>query len=134
MALVLNNKNITTNEFVRLIVCSVLEDLEINFDDYAKIYISDYDSLTPEEKTKIAEWKVKVFDKLNKIPNWNKEDFRINLIDDFTPIKLSIAAHGIGVSANVEFDKLRRNIFKSDTLIILLTKNNKGNIIYGRNE
>jgi hypothetical protein len=37
MALVLNNKNITTNEFVRLIVCSVLEDLEINFDDYAKI-------------------------------------------------------------------------------------------------
>ena len=65
MALVLNNKNITTNEFVRLIVCSVLEDLEINFDDYAKIYIQDYDSLTPEEKTKIAEWKVKVFDKLN---------------------------------------------------------------------
>ena len=74
------------------------------------------------------DYSFKVFDKLNKIPNWNKEDFRINLIDDFTPIKLSIAAHGIGVSANVEFDKLRRNIFKSDTLIILLTKNNKGNI------
>jgi hypothetical protein len=66
MALVLNNKNITTNEFVRLIVCSVLEDLEINFDDYARIYVNDYDTLTEEEKTKIAEWKVKVFDHLNK--------------------------------------------------------------------
>jgi hypothetical protein len=66
MALVLNNKNITTNEFVRLIVCSVLEDLEINFDDYAKIYIKDFDTLTEDEKTKIAQWKVKVFDKLNK--------------------------------------------------------------------
>jgi hypothetical protein len=43
MALVLNNKNITTNEFVRLIVCSVLEDLEVNFDEYAKIYIKDYE-------------------------------------------------------------------------------------------
>ena len=66
MALVLNNKNITTNEFVRLIVCSELEDLEINFDDYAKIYIKDFDTLTEDEKTKIAQWKVKVFDKLNK--------------------------------------------------------------------
>lgn len=74
------------------------------------------------------DYSFKVFDKLNKVPNWNKDDYRVNLIDDFTPIKLSIAAHGIGVSANTEFDKLRRNIFKSDTLIILLTKNNEGNI------
>ena len=66
MALVLNSKNVTTNEFVRLIVCSVLEDLEMNFDDYAKIYIKDYDTLTEDEKFKIDQWKVKVFDKLNK--------------------------------------------------------------------
>ena len=66
MSLVLNSKNITTNEFVRLIVCSVLEDLEMNFDDYAKIYIKDFDTITEEEKLKIAEWKLKVFDKLNK--------------------------------------------------------------------
>jgi hypothetical protein len=65
MALVLNNKNITTNEFVKLIVCSVLEDLEINFDEYAKIYVNDYDTLTEAEKTKIAEWKVKIFNRLN---------------------------------------------------------------------
>lgn len=67
MALVLNSKNVTTNEFVRLIVCSVLEDLEMNFDDYAKIYIKDYDTLTEDEKFKIDQWKVKVFDKLNKV-------------------------------------------------------------------
>lgn len=72
MALVLNNKNITTNEFVKLIVCSVLEDLEINFDDYAKIYVNDYDSLTEVEKTKIAEWKVKIFNRLNN--TLNKDD------------------------------------------------------------
>jgi hypothetical protein len=66
MALVLNSKNVTTNEFVRLIVCSVLEDLEMNFDDYAKIYVKDYDTLTEDEKFKIDQWKVKVFDKLNK--------------------------------------------------------------------
>lgn len=74
------------------------------------------------------EYSFKVFEKLNKIPNWNKEDFKINLVDDFTPIKLSIAAHGIGVSANTEFDKLRRSIFKSDTLIMLLCKSNEGKI------
>ena len=39
-----------------------------------------------------------------------------------------MAAHGIGVSANTEFDKLRRSIFKSDTLIMLLTKNSEGKI------
>lgn len=61
MALVLNNKNITTNEFVRLIVCSVLEDLEINFDDYARIYVQDYDSLTPEEKNKNRRMESKSF-------------------------------------------------------------------------
>ena len=64
MALVLNNKNITTNEFVRLIVCSVLEDLEVNFDEYAKIYIKDYE-LTDDDRQKLNQWKSKVFAKLN---------------------------------------------------------------------
>jgi len=64
---VLNNKNITTNEFVRLIVCSVLEDLEVNFDDYARIYIKDYE-LTDEERQNLLE---KVFKKKNK-PEFEK--------------------------------------------------------------
>ena len=73
------------------------------------------------------DYSFKVFEKLNKIPNWNKDDYRIKLKDDFTPINLSIAAHGIGVSANKEFDKLRRSIFKSDTMMLLMhkDKNNK---------
>ena len=74
------------------------------------------------------DYSFKIFEKLGKIPPWDKKDFKINLIGDFTPIKLSLAAHGIGVAANKEFDKLRRNIFKSDTLIILLTKKQNGNI------
>ena len=31
----------------------------------AKIYVNDYDTLTEAEKTKIAEWKVKIFNRLN---------------------------------------------------------------------
>lgn len=74
------------------------------------------------------EYSFKVFERLGKVPSWNKDDYKIELKDDFTPIKLSIAAHGIGVSANREFDKLRRSIFKSDTLIMLLTKDSENRI------
>lgn len=74
------------------------------------------------------DYSFKVFEKLNKIPNWNKDDYRIELKDDFTPIDLSIAAHGIGVSANTEFDKLRRSIFKSDTLMLLMCKDSDGKL------
>ncbi len=74
------------------------------------------------------EYSFKVFEKLGKVPAWNKEDYKIELENDFTPIKLSMAAHGIGVSANTEFDKLRRSIFKSDSLIMLLTKDIKNKI------
>jgi hypothetical protein len=91
--------------------------------DYCDVYLVN-DTL----KYFDIEYSFKVFEKLNKVPNWNKEDYKITLVDDFTPIKLSIAAHGIGVSANTEFDKLRRSIFKSDTLILLLTKNKDGKI------
>lgn len=74
------------------------------------------------------EYSFKVFEKLDKVPNWNKNEYRVELQNDFTPIKLSIAAHGIGVSANTEFDKLRRSIFKSDTLIMLLSRDSNNKI------
>lgn len=96
------------------------EDGEEHFkiNDYANVYLVN-DTLNYFT----IDYSFKVFEKLNKIPSWNKEDYNLELTDDFTSIDLSIAAHGIGVSANKVFDKLRRSIFKSDTMMLLLNKN-----------
>jgi hypothetical protein len=67
---------------------------------------------------------MQVLTKLNKVPNWDVEEFKYDLLDDFTRIDLSIAAHGIGCSENEEFHKLRRSVFKSDEIIVLMEKSN----------
>lgn len=67
MPLQMNEKIVTTNELVRTVVCSVLEDLENNFDSYAKLYTKDWDEYTTEEKEKIEQWKYKIFQRLNRV-------------------------------------------------------------------
>lgn len=62
----------------------------------------------------------KVFEKLEKQVKWPKNDFEIKKEWLFTPIKLSFAVHGIWTSDDKEFHKLRKNIFKNDTLILLI--------------
>ena len=42
MNLPMNNKSVTTNELVRTVICSVLEDVDLHFEDYAKLYVKDY--------------------------------------------------------------------------------------------
>lgn len=64
MTVKLNNRDITINEFVKLIILSVLEDVEINFDDYAKIYIKGYE-LSDEERDELNRWKAKIMGKMN---------------------------------------------------------------------
>ncbi len=69
-----------------------------------------------------------VFYKLGKEPNWKYDDLKVNLTSGkFTNIHLTHAIHGIGTADDIEFHKLRRSIFKSDNLIILLTKNKENN-------
>ena len=73
----------------------------------------------------------KVFDKLGKHPTtWNFDDYKIDLIGMFTPIKLTHAIHGIGTADDEVFKNLRRSIFKSDTLNILLRKKESKKEIY----
>lgn len=73
----------------------------------------------------------KVFNKLGKNPTtWNYEEYKIDLVGNFTPIQLTHAIHGIGTSDDKIFKKLRRSIFKSDTLNILLRKKNDKKEIY----
>lgn len=98
-------------------------DEHFKINDYCDVYLVN-DTL----KYFTIDYSFKVFEKLNKVPNWNKEDFIIDLKDDFTPIDLSIAAHGIGVAANKDFDKLRRSIFKSDTMMLLMSKDINGKL------
>ena len=67
MPLQMNDKIVTTNELVRTVICSVLEDLENNFDSYAALYTKDFEEYTPDEKEKIEQWKCKIFNKLNRV-------------------------------------------------------------------
>lgn len=63
----MNNKSVTTNELVRTVICSVLEDVDLNFEDYAKLYVKDYNDYTENEKLSIEQWKFKIFSKLNSV-------------------------------------------------------------------
>lgn len=79
------------------------------------------------------EYTKKVLDKLGKNVTWNFDELKIDLSsDDFTPIQLTHAIHGVGTSSDIEFHKLRKSIFKSDSLMILLSKdiNNKKNSVF----
>lgn len=73
----------------------------------------------------------KVFDKLDKHPTtWKYDEYKIDLVNKFTPIQLTHAIHGIGTSDDEIFKKLRRSIFKSDTLNILLRKKKEKKEVY----
>lgn len=68
----------------------------------------------------------KVFDNLGKTissnaqKNWDFDNLDIDLSSgQFTPIELHCAVHGLGMSQDREFHKLRHHLFKGDTLVLL---------------
>ncbi len=88
----------------------------ILINEYAEVYLVNQtvDYFTPK-------YTFKVFEKLNKIVNWANEECATKLNNDiFTPIELRHAIHGIGTSSDIEFHKLRHNIFKNDSLILII--------------
>lgn len=78
------------------------------------------------------EYTKKVFEKLKKFPlTWHWSNYKNNFPNkDFIEIELSCAIHGLGIQENIEFHKLRRNIFKNDTIIFLMRKNEKQKDLY----
>lgn len=74
----------------------------------------------------------KVFEKLGKWPNWNFDDYKLNLDTEnkVTKINLTYAAHGVGTARDVEFHKLRRNLFRNDRIMFLIEnkKNGENNV------
>lgn len=94
--------------------------------DYANVYlVNDSFKYFNIDYTNV------VFEKLNKLVDWKKEDYLVNPDEGlFTPIELRHAIHGIGTKDDVIFHKIRRTIFKNDSLIILIekTKDNLKNV------
>ena len=70
--------------------------------------------------------------KLGKLPNWNFDDYKLNLDteNNVTKINLTYAAHGVGTARDVEFHKLRRNLFRNDRIMFLIEnkKNGENNV------
>lgn len=101
-------------------VSAELEEKQIN--NYANVYIVnenlDYFS---------SKYTKNVFDKLDKriksSTEWDSEGIDLNTsVGEFTEIQLTQAVHGIGVSEDVEFRKLRHHMFKNDMLYLLIEK------------
>jgi len=84
--------------------------------DYASVYlVNDTLKYFDIDFTKI------VFEKLNKASGWDYEKYKIELSnDEFTNIQLTHAIHGLGTKEDEVFHKLRRSMFKSDTINLLL--------------
>lgn len=75
----------------------------------------------------------KIFEKLGKSPNWNFDEYRLNLDteSDVTKINLTYAAHGVGTARDTEFHKLRRNLFRNDRIMFLIeNKSNSENNVF----
>ena len=97
----------------------------IKVNDYANVYLVN-DTL----KYFNLEYTKKVFKKLNKNPSWDDDDYKLNSLSPFTPVQITHAIHGLGTSEDDVFKKLRRSIFRSDTLIVLLRKKEDKKEVY----
>lgn len=65
MTHVMNGKAVSTNELICYVIASVLENVQENFDEYAKVCIKDYNELNEGDFEAIEKWKARVFSKVN---------------------------------------------------------------------
>ncbi|UOR65040.1 HNH endonuclease [Helicobacter pylori] len=100
----------------------VIGEDHLKINDYAKVFlVNDVLENFHFDDT------LKIFEKLHK--NFNPKQFNANTMSyqilnnqAFTPIELRQAVHGIGMNQDVEFNKLRHNLFKNDLLYLLIEK------------
>lgn len=78
----------------------------------------------------------KVFNKLNKVISPRSRSWDFNSLDvelnneQFTPINLHVAVHGLGMEIDSDFHKIRHHLFKGDTLLLLFELNPNGNKMF----
>lgn len=65
MTHVMNGKQVTTNELVRYVIASVLENVKENFNEYAKVCVKDFTEFNKNDLEAIDKWKQRVFSKLD---------------------------------------------------------------------
>lgn len=108
-----------SKEFYDLIGLKQPRDNDIYLiNDYVDVYLvnSNLDYFR-------SKYTKKVFTLLDKTYDGSKWDFNsidVSLSNDrFTPIELHCAVHGLGMSIDTDFHKLRHHTFKGDTFILL---------------
>ena len=103
------------------------EHKHIHLNEYVKIFLVN-DTLEYFNKKYTEE----VFSKLDKdVGKRYFKDYEMNLEKgNFTSIKLTHAIHGIGTQEDKTFHTLRKTIFKNDTIIFLLRKNENTKELY----
>ena len=96
-------------------------------ENYGKVYlVNDTLEYFSIEYTK------QVFEKLGKDVKWDFDELNLNIDknNELTEINLTYAAHGIGTARDVEFHKLRRNLFRNDRLMILIENTDAQNNVF----
>lgn len=105
-----------------------LKDHQYLVNDYYNVYVS-------KENLKYfnSRYTTRIFDKLSKMysaASWSQD--KLDLIysnDKFKKIDLHCAVHGLGMSIDEDFHKIRHNLFKGDVFILLFEiKEGKGNL------
>ena len=66
MVIEVNNKQVTTHNAAKMVFASVIEDVYMNFNEYARMFIKNFSDLNEDEKRE------KIYDSINKILNKEK--------------------------------------------------------------
>lgn len=105
-----------------------LSEHQYKINDYYNVFIS-------KENLKyfVSRYTTRVFDKLNKMyssSSWDSEKLDVVFSEgSFKEIELHCAVHGLGMSSDTDFHKIRHNLFKGDVFILLFEiKEGKGNL------
>lgn len=72
MNIVMNQKEITPLNMVKTVYASVLEDLHEHFEDYAKVFVKNYDTYNEEEMKVIVNKNDELSRKINAFLGKNK--------------------------------------------------------------
>ena len=93
------------------------ENEQYSINDYSNVYL-----VNENLKYFNSSYTKKVLDNLQKKDLYRDKFDNVDVAlnnQDYTPIELHCARHGLGTSADVEFHKLRHHLFKGDMFIIL---------------
>lgn len=93
------------------------ENEQYSINDYSNVYL-----VNENLKYFNSSYTKKVLDNLQKKDSYGDKFDNVDVVlnnQDYTPIELHCARHGLGTSADVEFHKLRHHLFKGDMFIIL---------------